>query len=175
MKISVVTENEYLYDKIRILFSREHIVERSAPSDFRSGEVCIWDVEAGEAPTGDKIITVGRVGAKIPYPVPIDALRRELKRASEGSALLTLGEGCVYLRGERIELTEVEYALIRALYGSGGRFVRREDLLFSVWGSAAGEGVLNVYVHYLRQKLEFGEKIIISSRGEGYKIDEKYL
>ena len=40
----------------------------------------------------------------------------------------------------------------------------------------ADEGVLNVYVHYLREKLERGgEKIIISSRGLGYKIDEKYL
>jgi DNA-binding response OmpR family regulator len=35
--------------------------------------------------------------------------------------------------------------------------------------------VLNVYVHYLREKLEDGKKIIISSRKLGYKIDERYL
>ena len=32
-----------------------------------------------------------------------------------------------------------------------------------------------MYVHYLREKLERGEKIIISSRNHGYKIDAKYL
>ena len=35
---------------------------------------------------------------------------------------------------------------------------------------------MNVYIHYLREKLEAdGEKIILSSRSHGYKIDEKYL
>ena len=41
---------------------------------------------------------------------------------------------------------------------------------------AADEKTVNVYIHYLREKLESGgEKIIISSRNMGYKIDSKYL
>jgi DNA-binding response OmpR family regulator len=39
-----------------------------------------------------------------------------------------------------------------------------------------GEGLINVYVHYLREKLEVGgEKIINSSRKNGYAIDEKFI
>ena len=35
---------------------------------------------------------------------------------------------------------------------------------------------MNVYVHYLREKLEYnGEKVIISSRKNGYKIDERFF
>ena len=51
-----------------------------------------------------------------------------------------------------------------------------EGSLTSEGGDDADGGILNVYVHYLREKLEKrGEKIIISSRKSGYKIDEKYL
>ena len=175
MRISVVTENEYLYQKICLLFLREHTVERISGSATRSCDVCIWDTDTAGAPSGDKIITVGRWGGDIPYPVPSDVLRRTVENMGGDGVALILGDECVYLRGEKIELTEVEYALISALYSSKGHFVSRRELLRTVWGDSAGESVLNVYVHYLRQKLEFGEKIIISSRGEGYKIDEKYL
>ena len=52
----------------------------------------------------------------------------------------------------------------------------REEILSTVWGGEADSGVINVYIHYLREKLEVcGEKIILSSRKCGYKIDEKYL
>ena len=45
-----------------------------------------------------------------------------------------------------------------------------------VWGDECEGGVLNVYIHYLREKLETeGEKIIFSTRKMGYKIDKKYL
>ena len=80
------------------------------------------------------------------------------------------------LRGEVIKLTEVEHALFLALMKRGGEFASREDILREVWGSEADEGIINVYVHYLREKLEkSGEKIIVSSRKLGYKIDGKYL
>ena len=37
-------------------------------------------------------------------------------------------------------------------------------------------GVVNVYVHYLREKLEKnGERIIISTRNLGYKINERMV
>jgi DNA-binding response OmpR family regulator len=62
------------------------------------------------------------------------------------------------------------------LIEASGDFISREELIRRVWGEGADGGVLNVYVHYLREKLEKqGEKIIISSRKNGYKIDGKYL
>ena len=62
------------------------------------------------------------------------------------------------------------------IYGAGGEFISREEILERVWKNSADSGVINVYVHYLREKLErHGEKIILSSRKGGYRIDEKYL
>jgi len=77
---------------------------------------------------------------------------------------------------EDIKLTEVEARLLDCLLSAGGEYVDRATLTSSVWGEGANEGVLNVYIHYLREKLEArGEKIILSSRKLGYKIDAKYL
>ena len=109
-------------------------------------------------------------------PFPISALDRLVN--DSGAPMLTASdsEKCAILRGEAIRLTEVEYALFSALIKRGGKFVSREDILEEVWGNEADSGIINVYVHYLREKLEKeGEKIIVSSRKMGYKIDEKYL
>lgn len=175
MRIALISDNEYLYQKIRILLRHEAEVEQN-PKDPRAFDMCIWDTDTATMPICEKIISVGTDGADIPYPVPRDELHEAIRRMSgKDDSLLTLGEGCVYLRGHRIELTEVEHSLISALFNSRGKFISRRELLLSVWNGSVSESVLNVYVHYLRQKLEDGEKIIISSRGEGYKIDEKYL
>ena len=75
---------------------------------------------------------------------------------------------------KKISLTEVEGKLLVELL-KAEEFVSRNSLLKSVWGANNDSGVINVYIHYLREKLEkSGEKIIISSRKYGYKISEKY-
>jgi len=81
----------------------------------------------------------------------------------------------VKLFGEVIRLTEVEFRLLSALASAPvGEFVSRERLINEVWGGESDCGVVNVYIHYLRTKLEHrGEKVIISSRREGYKLDER--
>ena len=44
-----------------------------------------------------------------------------------------------------------------------------------VWHGDADGGIVNVYIHYLREKLEdCGERVIIASRGRGYSLSEKY-
>ena len=76
---------------------------------------------------------------------------------------------------QHIMLAAKKYKLLRVL-SDAGDYVSRENLIMSVWGADVDGGVLNVYVHYLREKLERGgEKIILSSRKEGYRINEKYL
>ena len=68
------------------------------------------------------------------------------------------------------------FSLFNLLYSRKGEFVSRDEILALVWNGKADKGILNVYVHYLREKLEKnGEKIILSSRNYGYKINEKYL
>ena len=79
-----------------------------------------------------------------------------------------------YLGDEDIPLTEVEYKLLDTLMSAHG-FIDKASLLSAVWGEGADPGVLAVYVHYLREKLESrGEKVIVTSRAHGYAIDERF-
>ena len=121
-----------------------------------------------------RIVLMGE-GCELPLPFTYGQLISVIEEKKDGSPALMIGEGCAYLRGERIALTEVEFALFEELYRKGGEFVSKEQLLGKVWGEGTDGGVVNVYVHYLRQKLERGERIILNSRMNGYKIDERFL
>ena len=121
-----------------------------------------------------RIVLMGE-GCELPLPFTYGQLLSVIEERKDGSPALMIGEGCAYLRGERIALTEVEFALFEELYRKGGEFVSKEQLLGKVWGEGTDGGVVNVYVHYLRQKLERGERIILNSRMNGYKIDERFL
>lgn len=73
---------------------------------------------------------------------------------------------------EEIPLSATEYALLTALIEADGAYVSRERLLTEVWkDSGEGVGIVGVYIHYLRRKIEQdGVKRIFSSRGRGYRL-----
>jgi two-component system, OmpR family, response regulator MprA len=81
------------------------------------------------------------------------------------------------LRGNRrIELTTTEYKLLELFLSRQGEVLTRETILEKVWGyDFEGESnVLEVYVRYLRGKLEAeGEpRLIHTVRGAGYVLRE---
>lgn len=179
-RIAVITVDRFLFQKI-FLSLRSASVEMVNVADASEEglfgfDFCIWDIDEAPMPEycDSRFISLGRDGAFISRPFSRDSLLALL--SSGGESKIRLGERRVYLHGEEIKLTELEFALLNRLVREGGEFVSREELLKSVFGEAADGGILNVYVHYLREKLEkHGEKIIFSSRKYGYKIDEKYL
>lgn len=78
--------------------------------------------------------------------------------------------------GHRIELTKREYDLLLFLLRNQGRVLSREQILERVWGydSEVGEGALDVYISYLRKKLEaFGPRLIHTVRGFGYVLRQE--
>lgn len=80
-------------------------------------------------------------------------------------------------RGDRaIELTPREFGLLDYLMRHPRRVLTREQILQSVWGYdfEGDEGVVEVYVRYLRGKLEReGEpRLIHTVRGIGYVLKE---
>lgn len=84
---------------------------------------------------------------------------------------LTLAEGAAILDGERIPLTGREHALLACLLGAGGAPVSRRDLFSAVWAGEGDDGVVTVYLHYLRKKLERGgKKLLYAVRGRGYAL-----
>ena len=80
-------------------------------------------------------------------------------------------------RGNRLlALTAREYALLVLLLEERGRVVSRDQILRDVWKDEQGSSsnVIEVYVRYLRQKLEEdGEpRLIHTIRGRGYCLDD---
>lgn len=83
-------------------------------------------------------------------------------------------ERSVTRQGETIPLTNREFALLDFLLERRGQAVSRRTLLERVWNRSAGvqTNVVDVYVNYLRRKLEdsTGTLVIQTVRGQGYRI-----
>ena len=174
-KVGVYTANEYLFQKIRLeLSGAMEAVMLSRDSEIACD---LYLVDADDPRFADKDgIAMKRGGGDLSLPFRIGELSAVFKN-EDRSFIEILGAKKSVRIGERaIKLTELEFALFELLFSARGNYVSREEILSSVWGGRADAGIINVYVHYLREKLEAdGEKIILSSRNYGYKINEKYL
>jgi two-component system alkaline phosphatase synthesis response regulator PhoP len=75
-----------------------------------------------------------------------------------------------------IELTAIEFDLLKSLAENRGRVLTREQLLEKVWGGAYyGEmRVVDVHLGHVRQKLG-GDEFIATVRGVGYRFDDEPL
>jgi DNA-binding response OmpR family regulator len=76
-----------------------------------------------------------------------------------------------------VALTAREYQLLLLLLERKGTVVAREQILRQVWNDDQGtsSNVIEVYVRYLRQKLEQGgeRRLIHTIRGQGYCLSER--
>jgi two-component system OmpR family response regulator len=74
--------------------------------------------------------------------------------------------------GQPLDLSAREFALLRAFIAKPGYILTRAQLYETVWGSEYDglSNVLDVYVNYLRNKLEDGggSRLIHTVRGRGY-------
>lgn len=176
--VQVYTADIYLFQKIRL--SAPDGVDVTLGTSSAVNPIRLVDIDTARPLPDGEFISMSREkeNADIAIPFSLDKLSKLLSEADAKTPPLTISdtERSVYLYGEKIKLTEVEYSLMSKLFCAGGEYVGRDELLRGIWGESAEAGVLNVYVHYLREKLEkSGEKIILSSRKCGYKISEKYI
>jgi DNA-binding response OmpR family regulator len=78
--------------------------------------------------------------------------------------------------GKLIELTPKELSLLECLMLNAGRCVTRTMIIENVWKthSEIMTNVIDVYVNYLRKKIDggFERKLIRTVRGAGYQIGE---
>ncbi|WP_193185076.1 response regulator transcription factor [Nisaea sediminum] len=77
-------------------------------------------------------------------------------------------------KNKKVRLTEKETAILKYLYRTGGRMVKRETLLNEVWGYNAGvtTHTLETHVYRLRQKIEIdpsNAQILVTDPG-GYRL-----
>ena len=84
----------------------------------------------------------------------------------------------VSLHGEPVQLTYVEFELLRTLAQSPGRVFTRQLLLELLWGDSAYRDprTIDVHVRHLREKLEGDPRnpeFIFTVRGVGYRFRER--
>lgn len=77
--------------------------------------------------------------------------------------------------GHTLELTLKEFALLEYLMRHPGQVLTRSQLIDHVWryDSEALSNVVDIYIHYLRDKIDLGfsRSLIKTVRGLGYKIE----
>ena len=82
----------------------------------------------------------------------------------------------VYRKDHLIELTPREYELLLYLARNKNKEMTREEILTDVWGYEfiGDTNVVDVYIRYLRQKMDRGyrHKLIHTVRGVGYMLKE---
>jgi DNA-binding response OmpR family regulator len=81
----------------------------------------------------------------------------------------------VHVRGERVQLTYVEFEILAALARSPGRVFDRDTLLERVWGDSAYRDprTIDVHIRHLREKVERDAKepeYLFTVRGVGYRF-----
>ena len=106
-------------------------------------------------------------------------LRRKAHRADTvlktGDLELDWDRRTVRRAGRRVDLSPKEFALIAYLMENAGRPLTRAKILDHVWDLSFDpmSNVVDVYVHYLRQKIDarFERRLIRTVRGVGYQVD----
>ena len=113
------------------------------------------------------------------------ALRRVQTGAASGSGMsvlafrhlrIDLGARQVTVDDVPVDLTAIEFDLLKALAEQRGRVLSREQLLQKVWGGEYfGEmRVVDVHLGHVRQKLGRDE-LIATVRGVGYRFEDEPL
>jgi len=94
-----------------------------------------------------------------------------------GDLLLDTGSRRALRQGQEVKLTTTEYRLLELFLRHPHQVLPKEMLLERVWGYDFGgdSNVLEVYIRYLRNKLETagGSRLIHTMRGSGYVLRQE--
>ena len=176
MRVSVLTNDKYLFRIVQIMLSGKSIITMGTDPD---ADVIIYDCDSSfDIPDGNvKTYKVSRTSRADAIKLPFDhSFFDSLLSAPEVRPTISLSRDGKHalVRGETVKLTAHEYALLDLLISGGENYTSRTEIASKVWGGAS-DSLVNVYIHYLREKLEEkGEKVIISSRNQGYRLCAKF-
>lgn len=99
----------------------------------------------------------------------------EVSRLTVGDLTLDLVRHEVRRAGRVIDLTAKEFALLEYLMRHAGQVLSRTQIVDAVWryDLDALSNVVDIYIHYLRDKIEpgFSQQLVKTVRGVGYKIE----
>ena len=119
---------------------------------------------------------VARIKAALRRMQPGSGMANENKVLAFRHVRIDTGARLVTVDEQAVELTAVEFELLKTLAENRGRVLKREQLLETVWGSTFyGEiRVVDVHLGHIRQKLG-SESYIATVRGVGYRFEDETL
>jgi hypothetical protein len=90
----------------------------------------------------------------------------------EEIGILDVDARALVLDGVRVDLTKLEFDVLRYLIQNEGKAISRDKLLDDVWGQTyhGGSNVVDVVVRSLRQKIGTRSEMIETVRGVGYRF-----
>ena len=107
--------------------------------------------------------------------LPAQEDRRESETIEADGLVVDPSRRSVEVRGAPVQLTYVEFELLRTLAGNPGRVFSRRQLLEALWGDSSYREprTIDVHVRHLREKLERDPsepEYILTVRGAGYRF-----
>lgn len=162
------------------------VFDPSAADDDASAIAFVAEAQAA----GAAVIVCGRRGGEVcteandylikPFSYPeLRARVAALLRKADPDKVIKVGPLEVYpdrtvlLRGRSVQLSQKEYALLRALAIEPTRMSTKEELMRDVWGfrSLGSTRTLDSYAQRLRDKLNIeGDSMVSNVWGVGYRL-----
>ena len=121
---------------------------------------------------------VARVNAQIRRSNSLLSDEEKEKVISIGDIELDSYNVRVVVRGEEIELTSIEYGILKHLMENSGRILTKNQIFEAVWNEEflSGDNTIMVHISRLRDKIEEDSRnpvYLKTVRGLGYKFEKK--
>jgi len=153
-----------------LLTAKSDVVDKVAGLDLGANDYVTKPFEIDEL--------LARIRSALRFSKPVASVEPKDEHLLEFAGL-SLHEQTrdVTRNGRSIELTPREYDLLLHLIKHPNQVLSREQLLDAVWGFDyyGDTNVVDVYIRYVRKKIEIGEKstLIQTVRGVGYVLKEQ--
>lgn len=116
----------------------------------------------------------GRQNGRLPADGRLPGAAHDKDTLRIGPIRLNEKDQVVTIKGKRVELTPKELELLSFLIRHAGACCTRGRILDNVWGIdfETGTNMVDVYIHFLRQKLKAHDLpgVIRTVRGKGYRL-----
>lgn len=174
MNILIVTKNSIIGEGIALELQSLGYNARSSSMLSQGFDTYVVDIDSCTADKRDNLITFSVIPDKADLKRPF--LTEELmllisKKADTPSHVAPID---VFNEFDTSCLSDTEGKLLEVLLENRGKAVSVNELSRRVWGrDTVKSNIVNVYIRYLRQKLEKDSpnRIIFTVRGQGYKIN----
>ncbi len=98
--------------------------------------------------------------------------QKENKINIDNKVVINVDKYEVYVDDKLISLTPTEYRILKMLAEKNGNVLKREEILYNLWGNEkiVVDHTVDVHIKHLREKLEPYADLVKNVRGVGYKL-----